>query len=67
VLINSSLSNTSIYHMSMFMLHKIMLKRMDKMRRMFFGRVEALRGNIIWSNGLKCAKPRKRGLGIKKS
>jgi hypothetical protein len=33
VLIYSSLSNTLIYHMSVFMVPKIVIKRMDKMRR----------------------------------
>jgi hypothetical protein len=36
VLINISLSNTDIYHMSMFLLPKTTLKRMDKTRRNFF-------------------------------
>jgi hypothetical protein len=37
-LINSSLINTSIYHMSMFLLPKTMVKRLDKCRRKFFRR-----------------------------
>jgi hypothetical protein len=36
ILINSSLSNTAIYHMSMFLLPKTTLKRMNKIRRKFF-------------------------------
>jgi hypothetical protein len=36
VLINFSLSNTAIYHMSIFLLPKIVIKRMDKHRRKFF-------------------------------
>jgi hypothetical protein len=36
VLINSGLSNTPIYHMSMFLLSKTVIKRMDKVRRKFF-------------------------------
>jgi hypothetical protein len=47
VLINASLPNILIYYMSMFLLPKTVIKRMDKMRRIFFGGVEALRGNII--------------------
>jgi hypothetical protein len=35
VLINAGLSNTPIYHMSMFLLPKTVIKRMDKMRRNF--------------------------------
>jgi hypothetical protein len=41
VLINSSLSNTPIYYMSMFLMPKPVTKRIDKMRRrFFFGRGE---------------------------
>jgi hypothetical protein len=35
-LINSSLINTTIYHMSMFLLTKTVVKRMDKSKRNFF-------------------------------
>jgi hypothetical protein len=35
-LINSSLVNSTIYHMSMYPLPKIVIKRMDKRRRKFF-------------------------------
>jgi hypothetical protein len=35
-LINSSLINTTIYHMSMFLLPKTVVNRMDKCRRKFF-------------------------------
>jgi hypothetical protein len=35
-LINSSLINTTIYHMSMFLMPKTMIKRMKKGRRKFF-------------------------------
>jgi hypothetical protein len=35
-LINSSLVNSAIYHMSMFLLAKTVIKRMDKCRRKFF-------------------------------
>jgi hypothetical protein len=35
-LINSSLSNSSIYHMSMFLIPKTNIKRLDKLRRTFF-------------------------------
>jgi hypothetical protein len=36
VLINSSLSNTTTYHMSMFLMPLTTIKRMDKVRRKFF-------------------------------
>jgi hypothetical protein len=36
VLINSSLSNTLIYHMFIFLMPKIVIKRIDKLRRRFF-------------------------------
>jgi hypothetical protein len=36
VLINSSLSNTATYHMSMFIMPLTTIKRMDKVRRKFF-------------------------------
>jgi hypothetical protein len=35
-LINSRLINSTIYRMSMFLLPKIIIKRMDKNRRKFF-------------------------------
>jgi hypothetical protein len=35
VLINASLPNILIYYMSMFLLPKTVIKRMDKMRRIF--------------------------------
>jgi hypothetical protein len=35
-LINSSLSNSFIYHMSMYLLPKTVTERLDKHRRMFF-------------------------------
>jgi hypothetical protein len=35
IMINTSLSNSSIYHMSMFLLPKTTVKNRDKMRRFF--------------------------------
>jgi hypothetical protein len=35
-LINSSLINTTIYHMSMFLMPKTVIKRIEKGRRKFF-------------------------------
>ena len=34
-LINSSLANSPIYHMSIYLLHKMVMKSIDKMRRTF--------------------------------
>jgi hypothetical protein len=36
ILINSSLTSTFIYHMSMYLLPKTMVKQLDKQRRTFF-------------------------------
>jgi hypothetical protein len=36
VLINASLTNSAIYHMSMFLLPKTTIKNVDKQRRRFF-------------------------------
>jgi hypothetical protein len=36
ILINSSMSNTVIYHMSMFLMPKTTIHGMDKIRRTFF-------------------------------
>jgi hypothetical protein len=36
ILINSILSNSAIYHISMFLLPKTTIKNLDKMRRSFF-------------------------------
>ena len=36
VLINSSLSNSPIYHMSIYLLPKIIIDRLDEVRRTFF-------------------------------
>jgi hypothetical protein len=59
VLINASLSNTPIYHMSMFIFLKTVAKRMDKMRIKKIGKGGALRRSITSSNGLKCVKPKR--------
>jgi hypothetical protein len=37
-LINASLVNTTIYHMSMYLMSKNVIKKMDKGRRKFSGR-----------------------------
>jgi hypothetical protein len=66
VLINSSLSNTPIHHMSMFMVPKNVLK-MEKMRRKFFWQGGSLKRKyhiVKWSKVCKAKK--KGGLGMKK-
>jgi hypothetical protein len=69
VLINYNLSNMPIYHMSMFLLPKTAIKRMDKMKRKFFGRLGVSKVDLPWvkliwrkyySNG-KLPGQRKRG------
>jgi hypothetical protein len=62
MLINSSLSNTSIYHTSTFMLHKIILKRMDKMRRMFFWQGGSLKRKYHLVKWAKVCKAKKKGV-----
>jgi hypothetical protein len=66
VLINSSLSNTPIYHMSMFLLSKTVIKRMDKLRRKLFWQGGSLKKKyhlVKWSKICKAKK--KGGLGVK--
>jgi hypothetical protein len=66
VLINSSLFNTPIYHMSMFMVPKTVIKRMDKMGRKLFcqgGSLKKKRHLVKWSKICKAKK--KGGLGMK--
>lgn len=45
-LINSILTNTFIYHMSMYLLPKTVVKALDKHRRTFFWQGAAPRRNI---------------------
>jgi hypothetical protein len=52
-LINSSLNNTQIYHMSIYLLSKTIIDKLDKTRRAFFGKEGALRRSIIWLDGQK--------------
>jgi hypothetical protein len=67
ILINASLTNSSIYHMSMFLLPKTNIKNLDKPRRKFFwqGGSNKKKYHLVkWS---KICKDRKKGgLGIKK-
>jgi hypothetical protein len=65
-LINSSLINSTIYHMSMYLLPKTVIKRMDKNRRKFFWQGGSLKKKyhlVQW--GKICRSKKKGGLGIK--
>jgi hypothetical protein len=65
-LINSTLSNSSIYHMSMFLIPKTNIKRMDKLGRTFFwqgGQLKKKYHLVRWTN--ICKNKKKGGLGIK--
>jgi hypothetical protein len=65
-LINSSLSNSSIYHMSIFLIPKTNKKRLDKLRRNFFwqgGQLKKKYHLIGWPK--ICKNKKKGGLGIK--
>ena len=66
ILINSSLSTTFIYHMSMYLLPKTVTARLDKQRRTFFWEDNSIKRNyhlIKWST--ICQSKEKGGLGIK--
>ena len=66
-LINSSLSNSSIYHMSMYLLPKTTTDKLDKQRRTFFwqGGGQKRKYHLVrWENINKSKKHG--GLGIKK-
>jgi hypothetical protein len=67
ILINASLTNSSIYHMSMFLLPKKTIKIWTNKEEGSFGRVGASKRNIIWSDGPKCAERKRKGSGDKKS
>jgi hypothetical protein len=65
-LINSNLINSIIYHMSMYLLPKTVIKRMDKNRRKFFWQGGSLKKKyhlVQW--GKVCRSKKKGGLGIK--
>jgi hypothetical protein len=66
-LIKASLSNTFIYHMSMFLLPKTAIERMEKIRRRFFwqeGKLKRKYHLVRWEK--ICKGKKKGGLGIKK-
>jgi hypothetical protein len=65
-LIKSSLSSTVIYHMSMFLLSKTTIERMEKIRRSFFwqgGKLKRKYHLVRW--GKVCKAKKKGGLGFK--
>jgi hypothetical protein len=65
-LISSSLNNTPIYHMSIYLLPKSIINDMDKVRRTFFwqgGHAKRKYHLVKWIKVCKCKK--KGGLGIK--
>jgi hypothetical protein len=67
VLINSSLLNSIIYNMSMFLIPNTNIERMDKLRRKFFwqgGNIKKKYHLVKWP---KIYKTRKRGPRYKKS
>jgi hypothetical protein len=53
LLLNSSLSSIPTCYMSMHLLPKTILKKMDRTRKLFFWQGEEKRRNIIWLNGSK--------------
>jgi len=64
--INSSLSSTFIYHMSMYLLPKTVTNKLDKLRRTFFWQGNALKRKyhlVKWDT--ICQIKEKGGLGIK--
>jgi hypothetical protein len=59
ILINSSLTNSSIYHMSMFLLPETVIKRMNKSRWKFFwqgGQLKRKYHLVSWKNICKSKK-----------
>jgi len=65
-LINSCLSNSFIYHMSMYLLPKIIVKNLNKQRRCFLwqGGGRKRKYHLVkWTN--ICRRKKKGGLGIK--
>jgi hypothetical protein len=66
ILINASLTNSFIYHMSLFLLPKIVVEKMNKGRRRFFWQATSIRDHTTLLSGLKCVNPRKMGVwGLK--
>jgi hypothetical protein len=60
-LIDSSLSNAPLYQMSIYLLPKTIVHKMDKIRRTFFSRKRvAQKRNIILSGGQKFVRARRK-------
>jgi len=66
-LINSSLSNSSIYHMSMYLLPKTTSDRLDKQRRSFFwqGGGQKKKYHLVRWDVINKSKKNKEGWGLK--
>jgi hypothetical protein len=60
ILLYSYLSSIPTYYMSMHLLPKTILKKMDRTRKRFFWQGEEKRRNIIWLNGSKSPTPNKK-------
>jgi hypothetical protein len=66
ILINSSLSSTAVHHMSMFLMPKTAIHRMDKVRRRFFwqgGFIKRKYHLVKWDK--ICKSKKQGGLAIK--
>ena len=59
-LLDSSLSGIPSYYMSMFLLSKTFVEKLDKHRRRFFWAGNSKKRNIIWLSGKKFADQRKK-------
>jgi hypothetical protein len=67
-LINVSLVNSTIYHMSMYLMPKTVIKRLDKSRRKFFWQGGELKEEISSCDMAKSVQMKKeRWLGDKKT
>jgi hypothetical protein len=65
-LINASLVNSIIYHITMFLMPKTIIKRLDKHRRKFFWQGGSLKRKYHLVRWQKiCRSKKKGGLGIK--
>jgi hypothetical protein len=65
ILINSSLFSSSIYHMSMFLLPKTIIKNLDKIRRRLFWQGGGVKKYHLIKWTKICKDRKKGGLGVK--
>lgn len=65
-LICSSLNNSPIYHMSVFLLPKTILKEIDKLRRTFFWQGGGTKRKYHLVKWVKLCKSKKKGGGYQK-